>query len=220
MHDFVRAPHRRWQRMLCMALLCATTAQADGLAVLGAEQPLQLISSKVQAVTHWILRMDDHQGLPFVVVDKVQAHAYVYNPMGELLGSAPVLLGLSKGDDGLEGIGERALSTIAPHERKTPAGRFFAHLDVNIQGQALLWVDYEQAISLHPVRKGNTHERRLERLATPSAHDNRITYGCINVAPNFWYSVVVPAFTETWGVVYVLPDTHSLNVVFAMDSDR
>jgi hypothetical protein len=189
---------------------------AEPLADFGAEQA----SGPVQSVTQWILQMDDHQGLPFVVVDKIQARVFVFNPSGQLLGAAPALLGLHMGDDGLAGMGERPLSAIAPHERITPAGRFVADLDVNTLGQALLWVDYEKAISLHPVRNANPHERRLDRLATPSAQDNRITYGCINVPARFWRTVVVPVFTGTSGIVYVLPDTHSLGLVFAMDSHR
>jgi hypothetical protein len=79
-------------------------------------------------------------------------------------------------------------------------------------------LDYEQAISLHPVRSTNPSERRLERLASVTARDNRISYGCINVPTAFWRSVVRPAFKGTAGVVYVLPDTLTLGLVFAMDS--
>jgi hypothetical protein len=158
--------------------------------------------------------------LPFVVVDKTQAQVFVFNRSGLLLGQAPALLGLAWGDDSPPGLGDRALADIAPHERITPSGRFMAELDRNAAGQELLWVDYEQAISLHPVRSTNPGERRLERLASATARDNRISYGCINVPTAFWRNVVRPAFKGTVGVVYVLPDTLSLGLVFAMDSHR
>jgi len=177
-------------------------------------------SITVQHLVQWIMSNDDHQGLPFVVVDKTQAQVLVFNPRGRLLGAAPALLGLAWGDNSPPGMGERVLADIAPHERITPSGRFMAELDHNAAGQELLWVDYEQAISLHPVRSSNPSERRLERLASATARDNRISYGCINVPVAFWRSVVRPAFKGTTGVVYVLPDTLSLGLVFAMDSHR
>ena len=177
-------------------------------------------SGTVQHVVQWILSTADHQGLPFVVVDKTQAQVFVFNASGLLLGAAPALLGLAWGDDSPPGLGERALADIAPHERITPSGRFMAELDRNAAGQELLWVDYEQAISLHPVRSTNPSERRLERLASATARDNRISYGCINVPIAFWRDVVRPTFKGTSGVVYVLPDTLSLGFVFAMDSHR
>lgn len=177
-------------------------------------------SGTVQHVRHWILSTQDHQGLPFVVVDKTQARVFVFNAQGALLGAAPALLGLAWGDDSAPGMGERALADIAPHERITPSGRFVAELDRNAAGQELLWVDYEQAISLHPVRSAHPSERRLERLASATARDNRISYGCINVPTAFWRTVVRPTFQGTAGVVYVLPDTLDLGLVFAMDSSR
>jgi hypothetical protein len=86
----------------------------------------------------------------------------------------------------------------------------------NVWGQAILWVDYEQGISLHPVRSVDPLERRLERLASPSVEDNRISYGCINVPHAFWTELVQPQFQSTMGVVYVLPDTKPLKDVFKM----
>jgi hypothetical protein len=90
-----------------------------------------------------------------------------------------------------------------------------AELDRNAAGQTILWVDYEQAISLHPVRSLNAQERRLERLASASLQDKRISYGCINVPTRFWHAVVLPAFRNSKGIVYVLPDSRPLDSVFA-----
>ena len=60
----------------------------------------------------------------------------------------------------------------------------------------------------------NPKERRLERLASPTPLDKRISYGCINVPVRFYESVVRPAFTGTDGIVYVLPETRPARVVF------
>jgi hypothetical protein len=171
-------------------------------------------SVPAQNLTHWIVRSFDHQGLPFVVVDKREARVFVFDRDGRMLGKAPALLGLAIGDDGFADMGDRPLAQIKPEERTTPAGRYLAQLDRNSLGQTIMWVDYEQAISMHPVRSLNPREQRLERLASPSVHDNRISYGCINVPVRFWRSVVLPTFRDTAGVVYVLPEVQALESVF------
>ena len=82
-------------------------------------------------------------------------------------------------------------------------------------------MDYAAAISLHRVITTSPKEHRLQRLATPSALDNRISYGCINVPAKFYETVVSPAFTGTDGIVYILPETKSLRQVFsAMAADK
>jgi hypothetical protein len=171
-------------------------------------------SPAVQAVVQAALRSGDHQNLPFVVVDKIHAQVLVFSGTGRWLGTASALIGLARGDEAAPGLGERPLSQIQPHERVTPAGRFVAELDRNAAGQTILWVDYEQAISLHPVRSLNPQERRLERLSSASLQDKRISYGCINVPTQFWHAVVLPAFRHTKGIVYVLPDSRPLHSVF------
>lgn len=172
-------------------------------------------SPAVLAVVQGALRSGDHQGWPFVVVDKVHAQVLVFSGTGRWLGTATALIGLARGDEAIPGLGDRPLSQIQPHERITPAGRFVAELDRNAAGQTILWVDYEQAVSLHPVRSLNPLERRLERLASASLQDKRISYGCINVPTQFWRSVVLPAFRNSKGIVYVLPDSRPLDSVFA-----
>jgi len=69
--------------------------------------------------------------------------------------AAAALLGLALGDASIPGIGDRALSSIRPEERTTPAGRFVAALDRNSHGKGILWVDYDSAVSLHPVLTSN-----------------------------------------------------------------
>lgn len=166
-------------------------------------------------LAHWLVQTHDPQGQPFVVVDKLQAHVFVFSSDGQLLGDAPALVGLTPGDEGVPGLGDLPLSAIRPHERITPAGRFVADLSRNVLGQDILWVDYDQGISMHAVRVTNTQERRLQRLASATVKDNRISYGCINVSAQFWRDVLVPVFTGTQGMVYVLPETRTWRSVFA-----
>jgi hypothetical protein len=189
-------------------------SQAPQAKALAADFGQENASKPARELVDWVLSSHDHQGTPFVVVDKTEARVFVFNPQGRLLGTAAALLGLTRGDEGVPGIGDRPLSLIRPFERTTPAGRFAAGLAKNVLGQTILWVDYEQGISLHPVRSVDPRERRLERLASPSTKDNRISYGCINVPLSFWTTVVQPQFRNTPGVVYVLPDTKPLWSVF------
>ena len=128
--------------------------------------------------------------MPFAIVDKIYAKVFVFDAGGRLRGAAPALLGMARGDDTIPGIGDRKLSDIPPRERVTPAGRFVASLGFNVHGKDVLWVDYNDAVSLHRVVTNNPKERRLERLASPKPLEHRISWGCINVPANFYIDVV------------------------------
>ena len=80
---------------------------------------------------------------------------------------------------------------------------------------AILAVDYDAAVSMHRVRAANAAERRLQRLATPTPADNRISYGCINVPAAFYDGRIRALFAPPRrGVVYLLPETMPLATLF------
>jgi hypothetical protein len=161
------------------------------------------------ALTAWITATDDTRGRPFIIVDKLSARVLVFDGAGGLVGETAALIGVAIRDDSPPGIGMMRLADIAPALRVTPAGRFEAHLGQNLKGGGILWVDYEAALSLHPVATGNPAERRLQRLTTGDIADNRITYGCINVPSRFYEDVVQPLFAPANGIVYILPELSS-----------
>jgi hypothetical protein len=163
-------------------------------------------SADVHRVADWVAASGDNRGLPFMIVDKLGAKVFLFDSGSRILGAAPALLGLGRGDDSIPGIGQRRLATMGPGERTTPAGRFEAALGYDLE-QDVLWIDYGAAISLHRVIVGNPKDRRHERLASATPLDNRISYGCINVPVAFYGGIVVPAFTGTVGIVYILPET-------------
>ena len=171
-------------------------------------------SQDTRLFADWVTVSGDNRGLPFVIVDKVAAQVFVFHPDGRLRGSAPALLGLARGDQSVPGIGERKLSSIRPDERTTPAGRYVASLGNDLGEKDIVWVDYAAAISLHRVVTSNPRERRLQRLASASAADNRISYGCINVPAKFYDTAVRPAFIGTNGIVYILPEVAPIRSVF------
>jgi len=171
-------------------------------------------SPDVHHIADWVVDSADNQGMPFAIIDKPNARVFVFHADGRVRGSAPVLLGLARGDDSVPGIGDRELSDIPPQDRTTPAGRFVVQMGLNFHGKDVVWVDYAAAISMHRVVKGTPKERRAERLASPTSEDNRISYGCINVPAKFFDSTIVPSFKHATGVVYILPDTRPLKTVF------
>jgi len=157
-----------------------------------------------------VVATSDNGRSAFFIIDKANARLYVFNASGLLQGSAPVLLGLARGDDSVPGIGEKPLAQIGRDERTTPAGRFVAERGRNLQGQDIVWVDYAAAISLHRVREMAPYEHRAQRLRTATVADSAISYGCINVPVAFYNTVVEPAWTNGTGViVYVLPEVRA-----------
>lgn len=170
--------------------------------------------SDVTRVAAWAVRKSDNGERPFAIVDKRQAQVYVFAAGGRLLGASPVLLGYASGDHSVAGIGEKAIEDIRPQERTTPAGRFESAPGRNTLGDDVVWVDYDAAVSMHRVRATNPKERRLERLASKTAADNRITWGCINVPVDFFDSTVWPNLGRGRAVVYVLPEKRPLTAFF------
>jgi hypothetical protein len=158
--------------------------------------------------------------MPFIIIDKRDTRVFVFDGSGRLRGAAEALLGLALGDDSSPGIGSRPLSDIAPEERTTPAGRYVAALGRNIDNQETLWIDFETALALHQVRGPGTRQRRLVRLGVRSSLSRRITFGCINVTGAFYDEIVRRGFEGTSGVVYILPDTKTIDEVFFSPSGR
>lgn len=164
----------------------------------------------------WIVASGDNHTAPFGLIDKQAAVLYLFDGGGRLRARTPVLLGLARGDTSVPGIGTRPLARIAAHERTTPAGRFAIEAGTNLHGEDLLWVDYDAAVSLHRVHSVNAGERRLQRLASPSAADNRISYGCINVPAAFYDRWLARDFAGSVALLYILPEQLRLDQVFAL----
>lgn len=175
------------------------------------------MSPEVTQVAQWIAASHDNGALPFVVIDKISARVFVFDAHAALQGAAPALLGLTRGDGAVGGIGKQKMLSIRPQDRTTPSGRFVASLGQDLHGQDILWIDYDNAIALHRVVKGTPAERRAQRLDSPTADDNRISFGCINVPVKFYESLVRPAFLHSNGIVYILPETRPASRQFGFD---
>lgn len=173
------------------------------------------VSEAVKNIANWSAATQDHAGMPFVVVDKQSARLYVFDASARLQADTAVLLGSAIGDHTVPGVGDKAIADVLPEERTTPAGRFNGLVGENLSGEDVVWVDYDAAVSMHRVRAHRASERRLERLASPTIEDNRISYGCINVPVEFFETHILPVFSRMSAAIYVLPDQLTLGEVFS-----
>ena len=178
---------------------------------LGAHRP----SPDARSVADWVVDSRDHKKMSFIIVDKKDARVYVFNPSGQLKDASVALLGSALGDDSVTGIGDKPLAQVLPEEKTTPAGRFIAALGMNTKGEDIVWVDYAAAVSMHRVRANVQSEQRLERLASPTTDDNRISFGCINLPPEFYDNTLKPTVQAGATVIYVLPETRRPDKTFA-----
>ena len=168
----------------------------------------------VVQLANWVSYTYDSQHRPFVIIDKKAAQAYVFDGWGRLWNSSPVLVGSAMGDDTAPGVGKKRLSQLKPSERTTPAGRFMARPGKDNHGANVVWIDYDAALSMHAIASVSPSERRAERMATPDPSDNRISNGCINLPPKFFNGVLWPTVRKSGAVVYVLPQTRTVQQQF------
>lgn len=172
------------------------------------------LSRDARNLADWIIQSVDNQDLPFIIIDKREAKVFVFLPQGGLFAASAVLIGTTIGDHTTPGVGQKKLSEITIKERTTPAGRYEAGLGSSPDKSELVWVDYESGLSIHPVVTNSPSERRLERLASLKMAERRITYGCINVSSLFYKEAIHPTFEKSSGIVYILPEVHSIKMVF------
>jgi len=205
-------------RVLGAAALWALMGLGQAFAVqetnadFGAQQP----SVDARHVAQWVLQSDDHQGRPFVIVDKKDARVYVFESRGRLLGASPALLGQTVGDSSAPGVGEHTQAGNVPlAERTTPSGRFVSEPGTNLDGEHVVWIDYGSAFALHRLRPGAARQDREARLASTSPRDHRVSLGCVVVPVAFYTDVVQPLLGRTRGVIYVLPEESSASETFS-----
>ena len=148
-----------------------------------------------------IVEQNDNQGKQFIVADKQAGTLTMYTAQGQQITSTPALFGKTEGD--------------SVSSKNTPSGRFETK-QVNVRtegygGSAQVLTQNGQNLQLggssyaiHRVYTKYASENRQGRLDTPTASDNRISRGCINVPVDF-YDTYLNSDQDT--VVYVMPET-------------
>ncbi|RZJ26559.1 MAG: L,D-transpeptidase [Haliea sp.] len=184
---------------------------AHGAADFGTESP----SSDARELAGWALDTQDAGRRHFLIVDKKDARVYVFSPDGRLLAASPVLLGSARGDHTVPGVGQRAQAgQVALQERTTPAGRFLTQPGRNLTGEHVVWMDYASAFAIHRVRAGASYAARLQRLASATPQDNRVSLGCVVVPEAFYDGVIEPLLGRMRAVVYVMPEMQPARDLF------
>ena len=175
--------------------------------------PLPTSDAAVQSFAADVVRAGDAAGMAFAVLDKPTATVTVFDAKGQFMARTPVLVGQAVGDVAPADIGTRPLSKVKLSEKVTSAGRYVTEGGRNHQGEDIVWLDYNQALSMHRVRnvKG---ENRPHRLTTATLSDKRISFGCVNMPPSFYERYIDPLFGKQKGVVYVLPETQPVASLF------
>ncbi len=185
----------------------------------GYESNLEL-THDVQNLVDWVVSSSDNQNLPFIIIDKKETKVFMFSSDGKIYGATTALMGITIGDETTAGVGKKKLSDIRIEERTTPAGRFEAQLGINPKQSEMLWIDYESGVSMHPVVTSNASEHRLQRLSSANVAEHRITYGCINVPIAFYKEFVHTTYKNSAGIVYILPENHSILAVFGPEAAR
>jgi YD repeat-containing protein len=207
-----------WRCLALVLLLLASASPARAASRDSMPQPSAAAAPFPGEDARWLIERiaatRDAHGRPFAVVDKRGAHLYVFDAAGRLVGHSPVLTGRQRGDFSVPGIGQRPVSQIRPFERTTPAGRFESRPGRNLEGEDIVWIDYDTGIAIHRLRPGAAEAVRARSLDSPVPEDHRQSFGCVVVPPPFFDAVVRPALGQGRGVVYVMPDEQPVQAMF------
>lgn len=191
----------------CLAsLLMGTAALAAPSTAPARPAALQATPAPAAGLLRWIAHTANNEGRPYVVVDKRQARVWVFDAQHRPLASSAALLGLTAGDHEVADIRTRNVAKLTRDARITPAGRFVTEPGINLQGEDVVWLDYDAGLAMHRVRPGLAQASRNKRLAEGVASAQRISMGCVVLPVAFYEGVIRPLLGRQAGVVYVLPE--------------
>jgi hypothetical protein len=176
-------------------------------------------SADTHLVADWMVRTRQQDGKPFIIADKNNAMLYAFSAGGNLIAKAPALYGATKGDTLTDAQASKSLEQTTSDDKITEAGIFKAEASTYGGAPSLVLKNYKAStLELHRVYLGTPEENRAGRLASDTADDNRVSYGCINALPEFIDSVIAPHFAEG-GMVAVLPETKDAKSAFGIPDD-
>jgi hypothetical protein len=141
----------------------------------------------------------------------------VFEAAGRLRAASAALVGMARGDESAPGVGQIAPALIPVAMRTTPAGRFNTEPGRNLDGEDIVWFDYDAGLAIHRLRP-NARQARQERIRSHKPEDHRVSAGCVVVPVEFYEQAIAPVLGHQPGVVYVLPDTRSIEDVFNVPS--
>ncbi|CAB4169248.1 hypothetical protein UFOVP891_63, partial [uncultured Caudovirales phage] len=178
-------------------------------------------SADARIVADWMMRKGDLGGKPFIVADKNGGLLYAFDGQGALLAKSPALFGAAKGDVLTAEQASKSVDQTTAADKITPAGVFKGKGNQSDEyGGTVRFAEYENSfVAIHRVYLGTPSEKRMERLQSQTADDNRVSYGCINALPEFIDGVIAKHFTGDSQVV-VLPETTDAKSFFGIDDSE
>jgi hypothetical protein len=141
-----------------------------------------------------------------LVADKKGGTLYVYNNETGQVIKNPALFGTNKGDV----VDMNIYNSTKPSARKTPAGEYdlMQQFSLRLNEPILSFIRGTHKIgAIHPLWMKNPNQQRPQRLKSETPDDNRITNGCINVDPDFFYKVLVKIPNDTRLIILTENDT-------------
>ena len=173
-----------------------------------------VMSDDVKLVADWILCNDKQMGHPFIIADKANGLLFAFRENGELLAQARALYGAVRTDEMTQQRADKTWEDMVAADMITPAGIFPAHgYRSPAYGASIRFAEYANSNLL--IHRAPAEWRR-KNLQAPKADKIRVTYGCINVLPEFLDNILLPMFGGE-STVFILPETQSARAFFAID---
>jgi len=181
------------------------------------------MSVGAQRVYETMAPVATQNGKSFFIADKPNGMIHAFAANGSYMASAPSLYGKAAGDVLTEGRNEaNRTEDVTDSGKVTPAGTFKLEAGKGSYtgGYVLYLVDPKTGVgvgankagggaivAVHSVYNGTASENREGRLDTDTANDNKISFGCINTAEEFFVDNVRPNIESfDGGMVFVMPD--------------
>ncbi|HDX5578597.1 TPA: hypothetical protein ROR22_002890 [Escherichia coli] len=166
-------------------------------------QQVQGLSNTASAVRAWVQETKDNRGQKYIIADKVSGEMHIMDSRGNVLATMPALYGTQKGDAAVPGQTPAGIFTL--QQRYDVASSFGGDVQQFAEhSDGSIW-------AIHRVLTSNPKQMRQARLNSPTAEDNRISLGCINVPADMYNKYLKNGFK---GKLYVIPEQRPLGEVF------
>lgn len=166
-------------------------------------QQVQGLSSTASAVRAWVQETKDNHGQKYIIADKVSGEMHIMDSRGNVLATMPALYGTQKGDAAVPGQTPAGIFTL--QQRYDVASSFGGDVQQFAEhSDGSIW-------AIHRVLTSNPKQMRQARLNSPTAEDNRVSLGCINVPADMYNKYLKNGFK---GKLYVIPEQRPLGEVF------
>ncbi|HAX5209117.1 TPA: hypothetical protein JZG45_003969 [Escherichia coli] len=166
-------------------------------------QQVQGLSNTASAVRAWVQETKDNRGQKYIIADKVSGEMHIMDSRGNVLATMPALYGTQKGDAAIPGQTPAGIFTL--QQRYDVASSFGGDVQQFAEhSDGSIW-------AIHRVLTSNPKQMRQARLNSPTAEDNRVSLGCINVPADMYNKYLKNGFK---GKLYVIPEQRPLGEVF------